>query len=127
MPLCQDITCRSWSLISEINLHRTSSHSLCQRPKRTALTPTRKTAQMPLIFHGKTGNDHRGTFGLPKAFTPQPEVLAHPAVKMFLSHCGWGGITDAWFFTRQGQWSPRVWKGDLWNVTLLLILLNSFI
>lgn len=30
--------------------------------KRTALTPTRKTAQMPLIFHGKTGNDHRGTF-----------------------------------------------------------------
>jgi len=32
---------------------------------------------------------------LPKAFTPQPEVLAHPAVKMFLSHCGWGGITDA--------------------------------
>ena len=62
MPLCQDITCRSWSLISEINLHRTSSHSLCQRPKRTALTPTRKTAQMPLIFHGKTGNDHRGTF-----------------------------------------------------------------
>eukprot|EP00434_Breviolum_minutum_P026702 symbB.v1.2.023601.t1/scaffold2170.1/size90759/5 len=29
-----------------------------------------------------------------EAFTPQPEVLAHPAVKMFLSHCGWGGITD---------------------------------
>ncbi|CAE7502601.1 UGT709G2 [Symbiodinium sp. CCMP2592] len=27
-------------------------------------------------------------------FTPQPEVLAHPAVKVFLSHCGWGGVTD---------------------------------
>lgn len=40
----------------------TSSHSLCQRPKPTALTPTRKTAQMPLIFHGKTTNDHRKTF-----------------------------------------------------------------
>lgn len=30
-----------------------------------------------------------------EAFTPQPEVLAHPAVKMFLSHCGWGGVTDS--------------------------------
>ena len=27
-------------------------------------------------------------------FTPQPEVLGHPAVKAFLSHCGWGGVTD---------------------------------
>merc|ERR1711862_518487 len=28
-------------------------------------------------------------------FTPQPEVLAHARVKVFLSHCGWGGVTDA--------------------------------
>jgi hypothetical protein len=28
-------------------------------------------------------------------FTPQPEVLAHKGVKVFLSHCGWGGVTDA--------------------------------
>jgi len=28
-------------------------------------------------------------------FTPQPEVLAHKNVKVFLSHCGWGGVTDA--------------------------------
>lgn len=28
-------------------------------------------------------------------FTPQPEVLAHKNVKIFLSHCGWGGVTDA--------------------------------
>lgn len=27
-------------------------------------------------------------------FTPQPEVLQHPGVKVFLSHCGWGGVTD---------------------------------
>ena len=27
-------------------------------------------------------------------FTPQPEVLSHPAVKVYLSHCGWGGVTD---------------------------------
>lgn len=27
-------------------------------------------------------------------FTPQQEVLAHPAVQVFLSHCGWGGVTD---------------------------------
>ena len=27
-------------------------------------------------------------------FTPQPEVLQHAAVKIFLSHCGWGGVTD---------------------------------
>ena len=27
-------------------------------------------------------------------FTPQPEVLGHPSVKAFLSHCGWGGVTD---------------------------------
>jgi len=30
-----------------------------------------------------------------EAFTPQPEVLAHRAVKAFLSHCGWGGVTDS--------------------------------
>ncbi|CAJ1329465.1 unnamed protein product [Effrenium voratum] len=30
-----------------------------------------------------------------EAFTPQPEVLAHGAVKIFLSHCGWGGLTDS--------------------------------
>lgn len=35
-----------------------------------------------------------GDFELRQAFTPQPEVLAHPAVKMFLSHCGWGGVTE---------------------------------
>jgi len=29
-----------------------------------------------------------------EAFTPQPEVLQHAAVKIFLSHCGWGGVTD---------------------------------
>ena len=28
-------------------------------------------------------------------FTPQPEVLQHPSVQVFLSHCGWGGVTDA--------------------------------
>lgn len=28
-------------------------------------------------------------------FTPQPDVLKHPSVKVFLSHCGWGGVTDA--------------------------------
>jgi hypothetical protein len=28
-------------------------------------------------------------------FTPQPQVLAHPAVKLFISHCGWGGVSDA--------------------------------
>eukprot|EP00927_Polykrikos_kofoidii_P050627 TRINITY_DN4451_c0_g1_i1.p1 TRINITY_DN4451_c0_g1~~TRINITY_DN4451_c0_g1_i1.p1 ORF type:complete len:544 (-),score=84.30 TRINITY_DN4451_c0_g1_i1:139-1770(-) len=27
-------------------------------------------------------------------FTPQPEVLQHGSVKVFLSHCGWGGVTD---------------------------------
>lgn len=27
-------------------------------------------------------------------FTPQPEVLQHPAVRVFLSHCGWGGVSD---------------------------------
>ena len=37
-----------------------------------------------------------GDFELRQAFTPQPEVLAHPAVKMFLSHCGWGGVTETW-------------------------------
>jgi len=26
--------------------------------------------------------------------TPQPEVLAHKSVKIFLSHCGYGGVTD---------------------------------
>ena len=35
-----------------------------------------------------------GDFEVRQAFTPQPEVLAHPAVKMFLSHCGWGGVTE---------------------------------
>ena len=28
-------------------------------------------------------------------FTPQPEVLQHPSVQVFLSHCGWGGVSDA--------------------------------
>ena len=28
-------------------------------------------------------------------WTPQPELLKHPAVKIFLSHCGWGGTSDA--------------------------------
>jgi len=28
-------------------------------------------------------------------FTPQPEVLNHRAVMAFVSHCGWGGVTDA--------------------------------
>lgn len=28
-------------------------------------------------------------------FTPQAAVLKHPSVKVFLSHCGWGGVTDA--------------------------------
>ena len=28
-------------------------------------------------------------------FTPQPEVLQHPSVRVFLSHCGWGGVTDS--------------------------------
>mmetsp|Transcript_8404 Transcript_8404/g.16321 ORF Transcript_8404/g.16321 Transcript_8404/m.16321 type:complete len:594 (-) Transcript_8404:44-1825(-) len=30
-----------------------------------------------------------------EAFTPQPDVLQHPSVKAFLSHCGWGGTTDS--------------------------------
>lgn len=30
-----------------------------------------------------------------ETFTPQPGVLAHPAVKVFVSHCGYGGYTDA--------------------------------
>lgn len=30
-----------------------------------------------------------------ETFTPQPEVLQHAGVKIFLSHCGWGGVMDA--------------------------------
>lgn len=30
-----------------------------------------------------------------QSWFPQPEVLAHPKVKVFISHCGLGGITDA--------------------------------
>jgi len=32
-----------------------------------------------------------------ETFTPQPEVLRHSGVKIFLSHCGWGGVTDSVF------------------------------
>lgn len=30
-----------------------------------------------------------------EAFTSQPEVLKHRAVKVFVSHCGWGGVMDS--------------------------------
>ncbi|KAK3284120.1 hypothetical protein CYMTET_8214 [Cymbomonas tetramitiformis] len=30
-----------------------------------------------------------------EAFVPQSQLLKHPSVRIFLSHCGWGGVTDA--------------------------------
>lgn len=37
----------------------------------------------------------RGALLRLESFTPQPEVLAHGSVRAFLSHCGFGGVTDS--------------------------------
>ena len=49
-----------------------------------------KLRRLGLFDFGEHGADLRL-----EEWTPQPELLKHPAVKMFLSHCGWGGTSDA--------------------------------
>ncbi|KAF0915821.1 hypothetical protein E2562_039122 [Oryza meyeriana var. granulata] len=80
-----------------------------------------ETSKIPEGFAGKVTAEERG---LIVTWCPQLEVLAHPAVGCFVTHCGWNSTTEALSagvpMVAVPQWSDQTTNAkyveDVWSV-----------
>ncbi|XP_006664936.2 UDP-glucosyltransferase UGT13248-like [Oryza brachyantha] len=81
-----------------------------------------ETSKIPEDFAGKVAAE--AGRGLIVAWCPQLEVLAHPAVGCFVTHCGWNSTTEALSagvpMVAVPQWSDQtvnaMYISDVWRV-----------
>lgn len=79
-----------------------------------------ESAKLPVNFVGRTTEER----GLVVTWSPQLEVLAHPAVGCFVTHCGWNSTMEALGagvpMVAMPQWSDQTMNAkyieDVWRV-----------
>uniref|UniRef100_R7WB45 Putative UDP-glucosyltransferase n=1 Tax=Aegilops tauschii TaxID=37682 RepID=R7WB45_AEGTA len=91
------------------------------RPMATAGARASETWKLPEGFVDKVNAKGRGLF---VTWSPQLEVLAHPAVGCFVTHCGWNSTIEALSIgvpmVAVPQWSDQPTNAkyvqDVWHV-----------